>query len=176
MAEVIFGKVNPSGKLCISIPNHVGQQPTYYNTLPGWHCSKYVDMPTAPLYAFGEGLSYTNFAYTDLEFDKSTLTLSVTLKNVGNCTGKETAQVYLRDVVSSVMTPVKQLVAFEKVELSAGEEKRLSFTLSLKDFSFVNREEKRVVEKGEFEMMVGGSSLDKDLLKTTVYMASDIRL
>lgn len=176
LAEVIFGKVNPSGKLCISIPNHVGQQPTYYNTLPGWHCSKYVDMPNAPLYAFGEGLSYTKFAYTDLEFDKSTLTLSVTLKNIGNCTGKETAQVYLRDVVSSVMTPVKQLVAFEKVELATGEEKRLSFTLSLKDFSFVNREEKRVVEKGEFEMMVGGSSLDKDLLKTTVYMASDMQV
>ena len=168
LAEVIFGKVNPSGKLCISMPHHVGQQPTYYNTLPGWHCSRYVDMPNKPLFVFGEGLSYTKFSYTDFSFDETTLTLSVTLKNVGSRTGKETVQVYLRDLVSSVMTPVKQLVAFDKVELSAGEEKRISFTLALKDFSFVNSAEKRIVETGQFEIMVGGSSDYEKLLKTIV--------
>lgn len=176
LAEVIFGKVNPSGKLCISIPHHVGQQPTYYNALPGWHCRNYVDMPDRPLFAFGEGLSYTQFAYKDLTFDETTLTLYVTLKNVGKRTGKETVQVYLRDLVSSVITPVKQLVAFEKVELLSGEEKRLRFTLSMKDFSLINRAEKRVVEKGEFEIMVGGNSHYDKLLKTTVYIPNDIQL
>ena len=176
LAEVIFGKVNPSGKLCISIPRHIGQQPTYYNTLPGWHCDSYVDMLNKPLFAFGEGLSYTQFAYTDLAFDETTLTLCVTLKNIGARTGKETVQVYLCDLVSSVMTPVKQLVAFEKVELSAGEEKRLSFILSLKDFSFVNCEEKRIAEKGEFEIMVGGSSNYNELLKISFTLRETIEI
>lgn len=174
LAEVIFGKVNPSGKLCISIPYHVGQQPVYYNTLPGWHCSRYVDMPNKPLFAFGKGLSYTKFEYDNLLFDEKTFTLSVIVKNIGQRAGKETVQVYLRDCVSSVITPIRQLVAFEKIELDKGEEKRVYFTLSLKDFSFVNRCEQRVVEKGKFEIMVGGSSDYNDLLKTMIELKEEV--
>lgn len=176
LAEVVFGKVNPSGKLCISIPYHVGQQPTYYNTLPGWHCSNYVDVPNKPLFAFGDGLSYTNFEYKNLCFDEKTLTVSITVKNIGGRAGKEVVQVYLRDCVSSIITPIKQLVAFGKIELDCAEEKNLEFTLSLKDFSFVNREEKRVVEKGEFEIMVGGSSDYDKLLKIKTEIKTDCEI
>ncbi len=168
LAKVIFGELNPSGKLPVSFPYHVGQQPCYYNSLPGWHCENYVDMPKTPLFAFGEGLSYTKFAYSNITFDEKTLELQVTLKNVGEITGKEITQVYFRDLVSSVLTPVKQLIAFSKSELKAGEEKRLIFQFTEKDFSLVNANCERVMEKGKFEIMVGGTS-NYDALLTTLF-------
>lgn len=166
LAEAIFGEINPSGKLPISFPHHVGQQPCYYNQLPGWHCNSYVDMPETPLYGFGHGLSYTTFAYSDLSFDEKTLTLCVNVQNTGKRDGTETVQVYFRDLVSSVMTPVKRLIAFRKVYLKAGEKKKVEFTFTREDFSFVNALEQRVTEPGEFEIMVGGSSADSDLQKS----------
>ncbi len=172
LAEAIFGEINPSGKLPISFPHHVGQQPCYYNQLPGWHASSYVDMPETSLYPFGHGLSYTSFAYSDIAFDNQTLTLRVIIKNVGKCAGVETVQVYFRDLVSSVITPVKRLMAFRKVQLQAGESKGLEFAFTLADFSFVNANEERVTEPGEFEIMVGGSSKDEELIKKYFYLHS----
>lgn len=165
LAETLFGDINPCGKLPISFPHHVGQQPTYYNQLPGWHCRNYVDMPEKPLYPFGRGLSYTSFVYSDMQFDENTLSLRVKVKNTGKIGGAETVQVYFRDLVSSVMTPVKRLIAFRKVSLKAGETKELAFHFTARDFSFINACEQRVTEPGDFEIMVGGSSDDGDLLK-----------
>ena len=122
-------------------------------------------MPAEPLYDFGPGLSYTSFAYSNMRFDEQTLTLRVNVKNTGKCDGAETVQVYFRDLVSSVIMPVKRLIAFRKVRLKAGESKEVEFTFSRADFSFVNANEERVTEPGEFELMVGGSSEDKDLQK-----------
>ena len=163
LAEVLFGELNPSGKLPISFPNHVGQQPCYYNQYPGWHASSYVDMPETPLYSFGHGLSYTSFEYSDMKFDEKTLTLRVTVQNTGKREGAEIVQVYFRDLVSSVITPVKRLIAFRKAHLKVDEKKELAFTFTREDFSFVNANEQRVTELGEFEIMVGDSSEDGEL-------------
>jgi len=165
VAEAVFGDINPGGKLPISFPRHSGQIPVYYNSLPGWHGEKYVDLPESPLFAFGEGLSYTTFAYSDLSADQDTLQIHATLRNTGACAGSETAQVYLRDLVSSVITPVKRLVAFQKVSLAAGESRELVFSLKRADFSLVLPSEQRVVEPGAFALFVGGSSKDSDLTR-----------
>lgn len=165
LAETIVGINNPCGKLPISFPYHVGQQPCYYNYLSGWHCDSYVDTPQKPLFTFGEGLSYTKFCYSSLAFNKDTFTLSVKAKNVGDKAGKEVVQVYFRDVVSSVMTPIKQLIAFEKIYLQPNEEKECIFVFTGKDFSLVLSNERRVMEQGEFEIMVGSSSKDEELIK-----------
>jgi len=171
VAEAIFGALNPSGKLPISFPRHSGQIPVYYNSLPGWHGDKYVDLPETPLFAFGEGLSYTTFAYSDLRVEPEMLRATVKLTNTGSRAGSETAQVYVRDLVSSVITPVKRLIAFQKVALAAGESRELVFQLKRDDFSLVRADETRVVEPGEFTLFVGGSSKDGDLLSQTITLA-----
>jgi beta-glucosidase len=158
VAEAIFGLINPGGKLPISFPRHSGQIPVYYNSLPGWHGGKYVDLPETPLFTFGEGLSYTTFAYSDLCVDADALSVKAILRNTGNRAGSETAQVYLRDLVSSVIQPVKRLVAFQKVTLEPGEARELVFQLKHEDFSFVCAIEARVVEPGEFTVLLGGSA------------------
>ena len=168
VAEAIFGEINPGGKLPISFPRHSGQIPVYYNSLPGWHGEKYVDLPDSPLFAFGEGLSYTTFSYSDLRIDPEALELRVTLRNTGARADSETAQVYVRDLVSSVLTPVKRLIAFRKVKLEAGESRELVFSLKREDFSLVLPDERRVVEPGEFALFVGGSSRDQDLLRINI--------
>ena len=142
----------------------------YYNHLPGWHTQAgkgYCDLPDSPLYAFGEGMGYSAFAYSDLAFDEKTLRAGVTVRNAGAVAGTETVQVYFNDVVSSVITPVKQLIAFRQVTLEPGESARVEFALSREDFSLVNRKEQRVVEPGEFVLMIGHSSRDCDLIKTS---------
>lgn len=169
-AEAIFGHLNPSGRLPISFPQHVGQVPVYYNQLPGWHGGHYEDLPVEPLFTFGEGIGYAPFQYSDLHVDPSTLTVTVKVRNAGDMTGEETVQVYRHDVVSSVMQPVKQLIAFQKVTLAAGEEATVTFQLHQADFTFIDRNEQRVFEPGEFEVMVGHSAKDADLLKKTVYL------
>ena len=170
VAKVLFGEINPSGRLPISFPRHSGQLPVYYNHLPGWHTQAgkgYCDLPDSPLYAFGEGMGYSKFAYSDLTFDAKTLRAGVTVKNAGTMTGTETVQVYFNDVVSSVITPVKQLIAFKQATLAPGESARVEFELAREDFSLVNRREQRVVEPGEFVLMIGHSSRDGDLLKVS---------
>lgn len=158
LAEAVFGKINPSGKLPVSFPRHIGQQPCYYNQLPGWHCQSYVDMPETPLYSFGHGLSYTSFSYTAASFDEKALALRVTVKNVGNRDGAETVQIYMRDTVGSMITPVKRMIAFRKLRLKSGESREVYFNFSPRDFSFVNAREKRVAESGEFEITIGANS------------------
>ena len=164
VAEALFGRIDPSGRLPVSFPRHSGQVPVYYNQLPGWHGGKYVDLPETPLFSFGEGLSYTRFVYSGLRVDAASRSVRFTLKNAGDRDGAEVAQVYLRDRVASVLTPVKRLVAFRKVRLKAGESCELVFTLKREDFSFVLPNERRVVEPGEFLIFVGGSSKDEDLI------------
>ena len=170
VAEVLFGQFNPSGKLPISFPRHSGQLPVYYNHLPGWHRGQYCDVSADPLYTFGYGLSYTSFEYSELQVDPDELTVSVTVKNTGVRAGSEVVQVYFRDMVSSVITPVKQLIAFEKLSLEPGEEKTAVFKLNRSDLSLVNTEEKRVTEPGVFMVMVGGDSRDEWLLKAELVL------
>lgn len=168
VAEALFGRINPSGRLPISFARQSGQVPVYYNQLPGWHGGKYVDLLETPRFAFGEGLSYTRFAYSDLRVDASALTVRVTLRNEGARKGAETVQVYVRDRVSSVLTPVKRLVAFQKVWLLPGESREVVFPLRREAFSLVLPNERRVVEPGEFTVFAGGSSKDEDLLTSTI--------
>lgn len=169
-AEVLFGELNPSGRLPISFPHHAGQIPVYYNTLPGWHGpdtgwqgGRYCDMPQTPLFAFGEGMGFAPFTYSNLTFNTDSLTAEVDVTNAGDTTGAETVQVYFRDMICSVMTPLKQLIAYKQIALAPGETHRIVFKLNSMDFSLVNREEKRVVEQGEFKLMVGHSSKEEDL-------------
>ena len=171
VAEAIFGEINPGGKLPISFPRHSGQIPVYYNSLPGWHGGRYVDLPETPLFAFGEGLSYTTFAYSDMQADEETLSVRVTLRNAGDRAGSETAQLYVRDLVSSVITPVKRLIAFQKVRLEAGESRELVFQLQRDDFSLLRADETRVVEPGAFRLFVGASSRDEDLLTQEITLS-----
>lgn len=162
LADVLSGEVNPSGRLPISVPRSVGQLPVYYNRKhPKGH--DYVELPAAPLYAFGYGKSYTTFAYSDLETerkDKTEFIIRLRLKNTGERAGEEVVQVYLRDEVASVVQPLKQLKQFRKVKLKPGEEQQLTFTLTATDLEMVNKEMQRVVEPGEFRVMVGASSAD----------------
>ena len=168
IAEAIFGKINPCGRLPISFPVMTGQVPVYYNQFPGWHEGRYVDCPKDPLFAFGEGLSYTRYEYSDLKFDKDTKTVTVTVKNAGGVKGTEVVQVYIDDKFSSVMTAVKNLAGFERVELDAGESKTVSIKLEDEAFTVVLPDESRVIEPGDFDILVGHSSKDEDLLKVTV--------
>ncbi len=167
VAEALFGCFNPSGRLPITFPHHSGQIPVYYNSLPGWHGGKYRDMPKEPVYAFGEGIGYAPFTYANLAFDAGSLVLTVDVTNAGDVSGVETVQVYMHDQVASIMRPVKQLIAFTKVNLAAGETKRVTIQLKRRDFALVNREEQWVVEPGEFHIFVGHSSKEDDLLMTS---------
>ena len=168
VAEAVFGKLNPSGRLPISFPRHSGQLPVYYNQLPGWHGGKYCDLPATPLFAFGEGISYTTFEFSNLNFCKDNYTVTLDVENTGTCEGTETIQLYLHDVVSSVMTVGKRLIAFKKINLTPGEKQTVTITLSREDFALINAECKAVVEPGEFILMAGKSSKDEDMIKLTV--------
>ncbi len=171
VAGILFGDRNPSGKLTISFPHHVGQQPVHYNQIPGWHTDCYVDMPKKPLFAFGYGLSYTSFAYFNLRlstkklYGGETLYITVDVRNTGGREGSEIVQLYVNDVYSSVTTPVMELKAFQRVDLKPGENKIVRFQIPYEQLALVDRELRAVVEPGEFEIMVGASSRDQDLLK-----------
>lgn len=172
LAKVIFGDVNPSGKLTISFLHSAGQIPYYYSMKGNSNYKGYWETPPAPVYAFGHGLSYTSFEYTNLNIEKEAFNLdeavnfSVKVKNTGNRDGAEVVQIYFRDKVASVTRPAKQLVRFEKVWLKAGEEKTLTFSLIPEtDLSFTGVEMKRIVETGEFNLMAGSASDDIRLEK-----------
>jgi beta-glucosidase len=174
VAAAVFGERNPCGKLTVSWPRHVGQAPLFYNYHPGWHADKYADMPAEPQYAFGYGLSYTTFAYSGLAVDNDTLrqgeaiTVTVEVRNEGNAAGTEIAQLYINDCCSTITTPVKELKAFSRVDLEVGQSRRVELKVPFEALSLVDTDLRRVVEPGQFEIMVGGSSRDCDLLKTTV--------
>lgn len=168
IADVIFGDYNPAGRLPVSVPRSVGQVPLYYNKkAPRNH--DYVDLPATPLYAFGYGLSYTTFAYSALQVEpdgKGNYTASFVVKNGGSCDGEEVAQLYLHDAYASVVQPLMQLKHFERFFLKKGESRTLRFTLTPEDFSLVNARMQRVVEPGQFEIMVGAASNDIRLKQT----------
>lgn len=172
LAKVIFGEVNPSGKLTISMLHSAGQIPYYYSMKGNSFYKGYWETPPTPVYAFGHGLSYTSFEYADLNIEKEVCTtneavnFSVKVKNSGKIDGAEVVQIYFRDKVASVTRPAKLLVRFEKVELKAGEEKTLAFSLNPeKDLSFTGIDLKRIVEPGEFNLMAGSASDDIRLEK-----------
>lgn len=176
VANVLFGDVNPSGKLTITFPVTVGQVPIYYSHLntgrpliPGQSAryrSKYIDCPNEPLFPFGFGLSYTQFDYSDLTLSadsigmNDTLQISVKIRNTGTMDGTEIVQLYIRDLVGSVSRPVKELKGFERIFLKAGEAKQVRFQLTEKDLAFWTREMVFKSEPGAFRVFVGGSSVD----------------
>jgi beta-glucosidase len=165
IADVILGKVNPSGKLPVTFPRSVGQIPFFYNHKPS---SKhiYVDLPNTPLYPFGYGLSYTTFEYSQMQISPETIpangsaTVKVSIKNNGSVEGTEVVQLYVRDDVGSVTTPIKALKGFRRITLQAGEVKEVSFEVGSEALWLWNREMKRVVEPGTFNIMIGSSSED----------------
>lgn len=170
-AELLFGDYNPSGKLTISFPKHVGQQPSFYSQVRGQHGSSYADLDQTPLFAFGFGLSYTRFEYSNLRLAKSLLApgeaveLSFELHNTGGREGTEIAQVYGSDLVTSVTWVNKLLIAFTRVTLTAGERRTITLTIPQERLSLVDAYERRVVEPGEFEISVAPSSRDEDALR-----------
>jgi beta-glucosidase len=176
LAEVLFGKLNPAGKLTISIPVHVGQQPVFYSQVRGQHGSRYADLTQEPLFPFGHGLSFTQYQYSHLQCHPRTLArgqavaVAVEVENTGRCAGDEIVQVYVSDVVTSATWVNKALKSFARVHLVPGERKTVRVELPWEAFEIVNAEGCRVVEPGEFEILVGPSSRDGDLLKATVRM------
>lgn len=169
VADVLFGDWNPSGRLPVTIPRHVGQYPFYYNYMPSrayWMKSGYVDMSFAPLYEFGYGLSYTKFEYSNLQITpqetgaRGDVRVSVDVKNTGGRAGSEVVQLYLNDQVSSVTRPIKELKGFEKISLGSAEKKTVRFKLTPEELSFLDENLVRVVEPGKFNVMVGASSAD----------------
>ena len=159
VADVLFGDYNPAGRLPISVAANVGQLPVYYNKrAPKPH--NYVEMSAAPLYAFGYGLSYTQFAYSNLAIAKKGDAYSVTfdVKNVGERDGEEVAQLYIHDQVASVSQPLLQLKKFDRLSIAKGETRKVEFILTAEDLAIIDRNMKSVVEPGDFDIMVGGSS------------------
>lgn len=165
-AELIAGRFNPSGKLSISFPQHSAQTPCYYNQYSGWHGGQYVDLEKGNVYDFADGLSYSKFVYSNLKLSRhnigadGTVTVSVDVLNDGDMDGKETVMLFVKDVVSSVLTPEKQLKGFEKIFIKSGETKTVTFKLKVKDLAFVAPDLEYVVENGDFEIMVGANTRD----------------
>lgn len=186
IADVVFGKVSPSGKLTASMPRSVGQIPLYYNHLNTGrprsdgpavfekYRSNYLDSPVTPLFPFGYGLSYTTFAYGPMELSSAAMApdgsvvVSVPVTNTGSRAAAEVVQLYVRDLVASMSRPVKELKHFERVELQPGETKTVSFTITPADLSFYNSNLEFVLEPGEFDIMVGPSSAEVQTARLTV--------
>ena len=177
IADVLYGDVNPSGKLSTTFPQNIGQVPIFYNhkntgrPLPEgkWFQkfrSNYLDVSNDPLYPFGYGLSYTNFSYSDITLSSSSMkpgqkiTASVTVTNNGSRDGKEVVQLYIRDIVGTSTRPVKELRGFQKIELKAGASKTVSFDITVNDLKYYNYELKYVAEPGDFKIFIGGNSRD----------------
>lgn len=174
IADVLFGDVNPGGKLPVTFPRAVGQVPIYYNHMNtgrppdanSRYTSKYLDVPWTPQFPFGFGLSYTQFKITNLQLSTQRirpdgkLTVTVEVENVGRRAGDEVVQLYIRDVTASMTRPVKELKGFQRITLRPGEKRRVEFILGPESLGFYNREMRFVVEPGEFKVMVGSSSED----------------
>ena len=173
VAEVIFGDVNPSGKLPITFPRSVGQLQMHYNFKPSQYYRKYIDEEVDPLYCFGHGLSYSTFEYSNLKLDLKEdnnpyITVSFLLKNKSNFDGEEVVQLYLRDSYSSVTRPVKELINYKRVFLKANESKIVKFKIKFEELAFYDLNMSYVLERGDFIFMVGGSSNSIDQISDTI--------
>lgn len=176
IADVLFGVYNPSGKLPISFPRTEGQIPVYYNHFSTGrpaqsdsdlnYVSSYIDLPNDPRFPFGYGLSYTTFSYSNISLSAASfkpgqaITASITVTNTGSYAGKETVQLYIRDLVGAVVRPVKELKGFNQVYLKAGESKKIAFTIRAEDLRFYNDQLQYIFEPGEFRLYLGGNSRD----------------
>jgi len=173
IAEILYGKVNPSAKLAITIPRSVGQIQMIYNHKPSQYFHPYATTESTPLYPFGYGLSYTKYEYGDITLSKSeigkkeTIKVSVPVTNTGSMPGVEIVQLYIRDEYSSVTRPVKELKDFARVALAPGETKMVEMTITPDKLAFYDQKMNWIVEPGTFKIMVGASSRDEDL-KTAV--------
>ena len=169
LAEIVFGDVNPSGKLPITVPYSVGHMQAIYNHKPSALVRKYADAPTHNLYEFGYGLSYSEFEYTNVRLSKSKIEnnestqLFVTVKNTSQYAGDEIVQLYIRDKFSQVTRPVKELKGFKRISLKPGEERVVNFAITPDMLAYYNLKMNWVVEPGDFRIMVGGSSRKSDL-------------
>jgi beta-glucosidase len=184
MADVLYGNYNPSGKLPITFPRSEGQIPIYYNHYntgrPAqndtdlFYKSAYIDLPNSPRYAFGYGLSYTTFEYKNMELSRSNppmkdndiLSVSLMVQNTGKYAGEEVVQLYLRDMVSQPVRPVKELKDFKKILLQPGETRRITFNIRKDELSFYNDKLERIVQPGTFQIMIGSASSDIRLQKS----------
>ena len=169
VAELVLGHIEPFGRLPVSVPRHVGQQPTYYNQVRGQHGHRYADLTQDPQFVFGEGLTYTTVDWSDLTLDASevapddVVTARVTVTNSGHRTAYEVVQAYVADLVTSVTWAGKELKAFRRITVPPGESVTTSVTVPVSACTIVDAAGHRVVEPGDFELLVGGSSRDADL-------------
>lgn len=169
IAEILYGKVNPSAKLAVTMPRSAGQIQMIYNHKPSQYFHPYAVTPSTPLYPFGYGLSYTTYSYSDIWLDRTeipadgTVKVSVEIRNTGNMAGDEIVQMYIRDRFSSVTRPVKELKDFARIHLEPGETRTVEFTVTPDKLMFLDKDLRPVVEPGEFIVMVGPSSDDRDL-------------
>ena len=168
VAEIIFGKINPSGKLPLTVARTVGQLKMFYNHKHSMYFRDYAMQTNKPLYSFGFGLSYTKFDISKLKLNSSKfkngiLSVSVNVKNIGEISGDEIVQLYISDKYSSITRPVKELKAYQRVSLKPGESKEIVFDLNKSDFAYYDSEMNSIVEAGDFDILVGNSSRDEDL-------------
>ena len=171
VAEIIFGKINPSGKLPLTVARTVGQLKMFYNHKHSMYFRDYAMQTNKPLYSFGFGLSYTKFHISEpklnsSKFKKGVLSVSVDVKNIGEISGDEIVQLYISDKYSSITRPVKELKAYQRVSLKPGESKEIIFELNKSAFAYYDSEMNYIVEAGDFDILVGNSSRDEDLKNT----------
>ena len=181
IAEIILGETEPSGRLPITFPRHAGQLPVYYNQIRGQHGNRYADLTQDPAFAFGEGLSYTTFEYGEPTVtnvpesgafgETDTVHAEITLTNTGDRKGAEVVQLYIGDIVTSYSWTDRELKAFQRVKLEPGESKTIAFDIPVSDCTIVDSEANRIVEPGEFEVLIGHSSRREDLKRTTFTVA-----
>ena len=181
IAEIILGETEPSGRLPITFPRHAGQLPVYYNQIRGQHGNRYADLTQNPAFAFGEGLSYTTFEYGDptitnvpesgIFAETDTVHTEITLTNTGDRKGTEVVQLYIGDIVTSYSWTDRELKAFQRVELEPGKSKTVAFDIPVSDCAIVDSEANRIVEPGEFEVLIGHSSRREHLKRTTFTVA-----
>jgi beta-glucosidase len=166
VANVVFGRVNPSGKLAVTFPRHVGQLPVYYNGKPYLHEAGYINGKYSPLYQFGYGLSYTQYDYSNIKLSVNKITadqpvkVTVDITNSGEMDGDEIVQLYIRDIISTVTRPVKELKDFARISLKKGETRTVEFAITTEKLQYYGSDMKRLVEPGEFEVQVGKNSTD----------------
>ncbi|WP_082433564.1 glycoside hydrolase family 3 N-terminal domain-containing protein [Flagellimonas eckloniae] len=166
LADILFGDENPAGRLPITFPVDAAQCPLYYNNKPTGRGDNYHNLTGQPLFPFGFGLSYTTFEYSNLEFSKNNIATSETVqvscmvKNTGEIDGDEVIQLYIRDELASVVRPIKELKGFQRISLKAGEQKQVTFQIGPEELSMLDKDLKRVVESGDFRIMIGASSKD----------------